>query len=75
MQVRDTGVGIPADDLVDVGRRFFRARNVTDQAIPGTGLGLSIVAATLDSHQGSYELDSTEGVGTTVTLRLPRIPS
>ncbi len=75
VQVRDTGVGIPADDLVDVGRRFFRARNVTDQAISGTGLGLSIVAATLDSHQGSYELDSTEGVGTTVTLRLPRIPS
>jgi signal transduction histidine kinase len=40
-------------------------------AIPGTGLGLAIVAAIIDIHHGQLALDSVEGEGTTITLRLP----
>lgn len=71
VEVADTGVGIPAEDLANVGRRFFRAGNVTDQSIPGTGLGLSIVTSIMASHGGSCQVDSQVGEGTTVRLVAP----
>jgi two-component system, OmpR family, phosphate regulon sensor histidine kinase PhoR len=69
--VRDTGIGIPADDVPKLFGRFFRAHNATDRAIPGTGLGLSIVAAIVKSHGGTIAVDSSEGAGTTFTIHLP----
>jgi signal transduction histidine kinase len=69
--VRDTGIGIPADDLPRLFTRFFRASNAIQQAIPGTGLGLPIVAAIIEQHHGTLTVDSREGEGTTFTLRLP----
>jgi two-component system, OmpR family, phosphate regulon sensor histidine kinase PhoR len=69
---QDHGVGIPAQDLVNLFTRFFRASNATDQSIPGTGLGLSIAKQIVqDHHGGELRLTSVEGEGTTVVIELP----
>jgi signal transduction histidine kinase len=64
-------MGIPASEQQALFARFFRASNAVHQAIPGTGLGLAIVRTIVDNHGGTIDLCSTEGVGTTVTVRLP----
>jgi signal transduction histidine kinase/HAMP domain-containing protein len=71
LQVRDTGIGIPADEIPDLATRFFRASNAVAAAFAGTGLGLAIVAEIVERHGGTITFDSTEGAGTTVTVRLP----
>lgn len=71
--VEDTGIGIPEEDLRDVGRRFFRASSVTAQTTPGTGLGLSIVQSIAAAHGGRMSLDSAPGQGTIVTLHLTSV--
>lgn len=68
-QVRDTGVGIPADDLPLVGEELYRGRNTEN--IPGDGIGLAVVNAIATHHGGTLRLDSALGQGTSVTLRLP----
>jgi signal transduction histidine kinase/CHASE3 domain sensor protein len=72
--VNDTGIGIPERDQKELFTRFFRASNATSRRIPGTGLGLAIVRMIVTNHGGEVWLESTDGVGTTVTLRLPRLP-
>nr|MDT0663540.1 ATP-binding protein [Micromonospora sp. DSM 115978] len=67
----DTGVGIPADELDKLFTRFFRASTATTHAIQGTGLGLSIVDEIVRRHHGTVDITSTEGEGSTVTVRLP----
>lgn len=69
--VRDSGIGIPEQDRGRLFSRFFRASNAVERHIPGTGLGLAIVQAIVASHGGEIALQSQEGTGTTVTLRLP----
>ena len=69
--VADTGMGIPKAEQQALFTRFFRASNAVHQAIPGTGLGLAIVRTIVDNHGGSIEVQSTEGAGTAVTVRLP----
>ncbi len=69
--VADTGMGIPAGERQALFARFFRASNAVRQAVPGTGLGLAIVRTIVENHDGAIEVDSTENVGTTVTVRLP----
>lgn len=71
VSVEDQGIGIPADELVKVGRRFYRASNAVTTAVPGTGLGLRIVQTIIENHGGSVHIDSVEHHGTTVQLRLP----
>lgn len=71
VQVRDTGIGIPASDIPRLFTRFFRATNATAAAVPGTGLGLSIVQGVAEQHGGDLSVHSVEGEGTTMTLRLP----
>jgi signal transduction histidine kinase len=70
LTVQDAGIGIPASDLPRLFEPFYRAGNVTGQ-IAGTGLGLAGARQIADAHGGSLQVASTEGVGTTVTLRLP----
>ncbi len=69
--VRDRGIGIPRDDLDRLGTRFFRASNATSNEIAGTGLGLRIVQTIIDKHAGDVVIESAEGEGTTVYVRLP----
>jgi two-component system phosphate regulon sensor histidine kinase PhoR len=71
LRVADDGIGLSAEDQRQVFDRFFRARNSAELAIPGMGLGLAIVRAIVTAHQGTVDLASTLGEGTTVTVRLP----
>lgn len=66
--VRDTGIGIPADDCQRVFERFFRVDKSHSKAIGGTGLGLSIVKHGAAFHNAQVELSSQLDVGTTVRL-------
>ncbi|GGL52136.1 ATP-binding protein [Planomonospora parontospora] len=70
VRVSDTGIGIPADEMQRLSTRFFRASNATELSIPGTGLGLSIVRSIVANHSGTFDLQSQEGEGTTVTMRI-----
>jgi signal transduction histidine kinase len=71
LEVRDTGIGIPAAEQQQLFDRFFRARDATDRAIQGTGLGLSIARTIAESHGGKIDFESVEGVGTTFRIELP----
>ncbi|MDN4614847.1 ATP-binding protein [Leifsonia sp. F6_8S_P_1B] len=69
--VTDTGIGIPAVELSRLSQRFFRASTATRNAVPGVGLGLTITKAIITAHGGRLEIASEEGVGTSISLRLP----
>jgi signal transduction histidine kinase len=69
--VRDTGMGIPAEEQSRLFDRFFRSERAAAQAVPGVGLGLTIVKAIVEGHGGRVEVDSEVGVGTTFKVRLP----
>jgi signal transduction histidine kinase len=69
LEVADTGVGIPPDELGKLFERFFRASTAT--TIRGTGLGLSIVKSIVEAHGGALGVRSTVGVGTTFPVALP----
>jgi signal transduction histidine kinase len=71
LQVRDTGMGISIEDQPLLFERFFRTPEAQAEAIQGTGLGLSIVAAIVEAHGGSIDVQSELGVGTTFTVALP----
>lgn len=76
IQVRDEGIGIPADELERVFDCFYRASNATQVAAPsgsGLGLGLALAKQAIELHQGSIAIESVVGQGTTVTLKLPLI--
>ncbi len=70
--VRDTGVGIAAEDLDCLFERFYRADNVHGRSVEGTGIGLSLVRGLVELQRGTVEIDSELDRGTTVTIRLPR---
>jgi two-component system, OmpR family, sensor histidine kinase SenX3 len=73
LQIRDRGVGIPADELKQIFKRFYRVPNRALAHVKGTGLGLFIVRAIAHKHGGRVFAESEgEGCGTTVTLELPR---
>jgi PAS domain S-box-containing protein len=72
LSVRDPGIGIPADELPRVLEPFGRATNATGFA--GMGIGLASVRHLVAQHGGDVVIDSEEGVGTTVAVRLP-LPS
>ena len=69
ISVIDRGVGVPADEVNSLFRRFFRAR--TAEGIPGTGIGLSFVAQVMELHRGRVDVTSVEGQGSNFTLRFP----
>jgi cell cycle sensor histidine kinase DivJ len=71
--VADTGVGIPPECLSRLGDPFFQARADYDRNFEGAGLGLSLVLGLVGLHGGSMKVESVLGVGTRVTVRLPRV--
>jgi two-component system sensor histidine kinase SenX3 len=76
LSVQDQGVGISADDVKLIFRRFYRVGNRSLAHVKGTGLGLFIVKAIAQKHGGKvFAASEGEGQGTTVTLQLPRMES
>jgi two-component system NtrC family sensor kinase len=65
IDIADTGVGIPPEQLTKVLDPFFTTKE------KGTGLGLSVVYGVIERHGGHLKIESAPGVGTTVTIRLP----
>ncbi|RJQ36886.1 PAS domain-containing protein [Candidatus Parcubacteria bacterium] len=74
VDVADTGVGIPKDQMPKLFTKFFRADNVVRMQTEGTGLGLFIVKNIVAAHNGDIALQSQENVGTTITITLPHLP-
>ncbi len=67
--VQDEGIGISPEDQIHLFEEFYRANNVSN--LPGTGLGLAIVKNAVDLHQGTIQVTSQPGIGTTFTIQLP----
>lgn len=65
LEITDNGAGIPKEDIPKIFDPFFTSKE------KGTGLGLSVVYGIITSHQGTIDVKSTVGQGTTITLRLP----
>jgi signal transduction histidine kinase len=71
LQVRDQGIGIPADQLELLFTPFFRAANAHSHHGAGLGLGLHIAQEIVRRHGGRIHVESKENSGTTFTVRLP----
>lgn len=71
IKVHDTGIGIPANQLKNITRPFEQAASHYTRKHEGTGLGLAITKELIELHGGSLHIESTVGVGTTVTVRMP----
>jgi len=75
LRVRDTGIGIPRDDVARVFERFYRVDAGRSRQAGGTGLGLSIVRHAVERNGGSVGVESLLGTGTTFIVRLPAAPA
>ncbi|MGA2064656.1 MAG: ATP-binding protein [Thermoguttaceae bacterium] len=71
IRVRDTGCGIAAQHQPRLFERFYRVDKARSRELGGTGLGLAIVKHIVAAHQGSVEVRSAVGQGSTFTVRLP----
>jgi signal transduction histidine kinase len=70
LEFEDTGAGVPADEIDQIRKRFFRGSNVKRE-YPGTGLGLSIVSRIVEGHKGRLEIISEVGAGSVFRIVLP----
>jgi len=75
LEVTDTGPGMTPDQVAHVFERFYRSDPSRSRLHGGAGLGLSIVSAIVAAHGGTVSARSTEGEGTTFTVRLPLAPT
>ncbi|HPX12004.1 MAG TPA: ATP-binding protein, partial [Syntrophales bacterium] len=75
VEIGDTGIGIPKDEIPRLGERFYRVDKTRSRELGGTGLGLSIVKHLLKLHRGEMRIESQQGRGTTVTLTFPVAPA
>lgn len=71
LMVKDSGIGIAAEDLPHIFDRFFRVKGKATRHITGSGLGLALVKEVVDAHQGYIEVDSLLDKGSTFTLSFP----
>jgi len=82
IQVSDTGIGIPPEAIPRLFDRFYRVdparthtvENTVTKSANGSGLGLAIAQAIVENHQGQIQVESRQGLGTTVTVTLPITP-
>jgi two-component system sensor histidine kinase ResE len=73
LEVRDTGIGIPPEDLPYVFERFFRSDRARRAYSGGSGLGLSIARWIVEAHKGTLSVESEVGKGSTFTVALPLV--
>lgn len=71
VQVEDSGVGIPEDELEHIFERFYRVDKSRSREVGGTGLGLAITQSAIRMHRGSIKVSSLEGEGTDFTVKIP----
>jgi signal transduction histidine kinase len=71
VSVRDTGIGIKPEDIPRAFVPFRQIENPFTRKYPGTGLGLPLVKAMTEAHSGTVKVESTPGVGTTVSVHFP----
>ena len=71
MKVADSGIGIPEDSVDHIFERFFRVDKARSREVGGTGLGLSITKNVIQMHHGVIDVESTQGEGTTFSMRIP----
>ncbi len=73
VEVTDTGRGIPAEQLAHIFERFYRADEARSRADGGSGLGLALAKWIAEAHGGSIQAQSEPGLGSTFTVRLPKL--
>ncbi len=71
IKVKDTGIGIPKEDLPHLFERFYRVEKSRTSETGGTGLGLAIAKEIVEAHGGNISIQSKQGKGSTVTICLP----
>lgn len=71
LTVRDTGEGIPQEELQRVFERFYRVDRSRNRQSGGSGIGLTIVKKLVESHSGSIQIESKPGMGTCIYIHLP----
>jgi signal transduction histidine kinase len=72
IHVKDTGLGIPSEDLPYIFERFYRADKSRNRATGGSGIGLAIVKAIIEAHKGTVDVHSELGKGTEFIVYLPK---
>jgi signal transduction histidine kinase len=73
--VVDSGIGISREHLPLIFDQFYRVSRREDQKVKGTGLGLAIAKKIVEAHNGTIQVASEPGQGSTFSVRLPKAPS
>jgi signal transduction histidine kinase len=71
-RISDTGIGIPEESQTRIFERFYKVDQSRERSNAGSGLGLAIAKKIVELHQGSIEVDSQPGVGTSIVVSLPK---
>lgn len=71
IRIKDTGVGISAEDVEKVFERFYRSEKSRNRKFGGSGIGLTISRRLVEAHRGTIGITSDTSIGTAVTIRLP----